>query len=215
MRAYGLLLCVGCVFGAGWIAPMYGPADEIDTGRLPPPHAGQVDYLRDIQPILQRTCYSCHGKEQQEAGLRLDDKQRALEGGDNGKAIVAGQSAESRLIQLVAGLDTDAGRMPPEGEGTPLTPEQIGLLRAWIDQGVSWPDGAAGSVGAGKLAWWSLSPAEVRPLPAVRDVSWVQNPIDSFILARLEQEKLVPSPPAHPATLLRRLYLDLLGMTPD
>src|SRR5689334_19352933 len=99
--------------------------EEQKEAKLPPASEAQVDFVRDIQPIFQRTCYSCHGPEKQEGGLRLDSRQRALDGGDSGKIFVKGMSADSRLIQLVAGLDSDLGAMPPEGEGTPLTAQQV------------------------------------------------------------------------------------------
>ena len=95
-----------------------------EPAKLPPAADGEIDFVKDVQPILRKTCYSCHGSEAQEAGLRLDIRTRALEGGDGGQAIIPGKSADSRIVRMVAGLDEDAGIMPPEGEGTPLTPQQ-------------------------------------------------------------------------------------------
>jgi hypothetical protein len=181
------------------------------AGELPPAAGRAVDFAKDIQPLLQKNCYSCHGPEQQEGGLRLDQKKRALEGGDSGAEIVPGKSAESRLVRMIAGTDEDFGRMPPDGKGTPLTDEQIGLVRAWIDQGAKWPDDAVAQSGPDH---WSLQPVARPPIPAVSDAAWLQGPIDAFILARLEQEKIAHSPPADRATLLRRLYLDLIGLPP-
>ena len=100
---------------------LFSSLEADDAKPLPAAADRKVDFVADVQPILRKTCYSCHGKEKQEAGLRLDIKTRALDGGDNGKSIIPGDSAKSRLIMLVAGLDEDAGIMPPEGEGTPLT----------------------------------------------------------------------------------------------
>lgn len=192
---------------------LVGAAEPIDVSKLPPPSSQAVDFVRDVQPLFQKTCYSCHGPEKQESGLRLDKKQRAFNGGDNGKALIAGNSAGSRLVQLVAGLDEDVGRMPPEGEGTPLTSEQIGILRAWIDQGAHWPDQAKATTSPTDL--WSLKPLQRPSLPAVKDSSWISSPVDRFVLARLETEKIAPSPSASRETLLRRLYLDLLGLPPS
>lgn len=186
--------------------------EPVDISKLPPATSATVDFARDVQPILQKTCYSCHGPEKQEAGLRLDSRQRAFDGGDGGKAIIPGKSSESRLIQLIAGLDEDTGRMPPDGEGTPLTAEQIGLMRAWIDQGANWPEHGTG--GGFPQGMWSLQPLRASALPVVRDPAWVLSPIDNFILARLEREKLVPAPSADRVTLMRRLYFDLLGLLP-
>jgi Protein of unknown function (DUF1553)/Protein of unknown function (DUF1549)/Planctomycete cytochrome C len=181
------------------------------TKALPPAGENKVDFAQ-IEPILRKNCFSCHGPEEQESGLRLDLKKRALEGGDSGAVIKPGQSADSRLVLLVSGLDQETGPMPPEGKGKPLTAAEIGLIRAWIDQGAIWPDG-----GDAELATrhWSFQKVVVMPPPAVRDVAWPASPIDSFILARLEQEKIAPSPPADKVTLLRRAYLDLIGLLPS
>jgi hypothetical protein len=178
---------------------------------LPPAAERPIDFAKDIQPLLQKNCYSCHGTEHQQAGLRLDQRKRALEGGDSGAEIIPGKSAESRLVRMIAGIDEDFGRMPPDGKGTPLTDEQIGLFRAWIDQGATWPDDAVALSGSDH---WSLQPVARPPIPAVSDTAWLREPIDAFILARLEQEKIAHSPPAERATLLRRLCLDLVGLPP-
>lgn len=111
------------------------------AGELPPASTKKVDYVTDIKPILKEKCYSCHGAEKQKGELRLDGKAEAMAGGESGAAIKAGDSAGSMLIQVVAGTHPDIDVMPPKGDK--LTPEQIGLLRAWIDQGVAWPDAEA------------------------------------------------------------------------
>jgi hypothetical protein len=164
-----------------------------------------------IEPILRKNCFSCHGAEMQESGLRLDLKKRALEGGDNGAVIKPGKSAESRLVLLVSGLDKETGPMPPEGKGKPLTAEQIGLIRAWIDQGANWPDGGDAELAA---KHWSFQKVVAVPPPAVKDAAWPDSPIDSSILARLERDGITPSPPADKVTLLRRAYLDIVGLLP-
>ena len=163
----------------------------------------KVDFARDIQPIFIKRCYECHGPDKQKNDLRLDRKHDALRGGKSGKPVfVAGKSAESQIIERVTSQDPDEV-MPSKGER--LTAEQIGLLRAWIDQGAVWPDE--------KKHWAFIKP--VRPeLPAVKNQRWPRNEIDNFILARLEQEKLSPSPEADRATLIRRLSLDLTGLPP-
>ena len=106
--------------------------------------------------------------------------------------------------------------MPPKDSGDALTTEQIGLLRAWIDQGTNWPDNAAGGVDLAKAAkHWSFQPI-VRPaIPEVANAKWVRNPIDVFILLKLENEKVTPSPEADRTTLILRVYLDLLGLPPS
>ncbi len=172
-----------------------------------------IDFVRDVQPIFKQTCLSCHGAEEQEGGLRLDLKQLALEGGDAGAAIVPGKPAESRLLALVEGRDEDLGRMPPEGEGAPLTAAQISILKRWIQAGAVWPDNVDGD--AAQLEHWSFQPI-VRPTPpVVKQSDWVRNGIDAFILAKLEQENVSPSPAAARTAQARRLYLDLLGLPPS
>ena len=183
-----------------------------ESPKLPPAASRTVDFLKDIQPLLQKNCYSCHGPEEQEGGLRLDQKKRALEGGDSGAEIVPGKSAESRLVRMIAGIDEEFGRMPPDEKGKPLSAEEIGLVRAWIDQGANWPDDAIAQSGS---EHWSLKPVVRSPLPSVAGANWLREPIDAFILARLEKEKIQPSPPAERTVLLRRLQLDLIGLPPS
>src|SRR5450755_3936877 len=132
-------------------------------------------------------------------GLRLDSRASALAGGNSGKVIVTGHSAESKLIQLVAG----AGKilMPPVGER--LKTEQVAALRAWIDQGVAWPDSFTFQPAnrQNRATHWSFIPPKRGPIPSVRDQSWIRNPIDAFILAKLESEGIAPSPEADRYTL--------------
>jgi mono/diheme cytochrome c family protein len=111
---------------------------------IPPAAARPVDFQVDIQPILSKHCYSCHGPDKQKADLRWDDKAVLSRKGDHGPVIIPGASAQSRVIRLVSGLEPET-IMPAKGER--LTPEQIGLLRAWIDQGANWPEtGQAASI---------------------------------------------------------------------
>src|ERR1700686_369099 len=105
------------------------------ASKLPPPASVQIDFNRDVKPILEANCLGCHGSRQQQSGLRLDKRQNALRGGDYGAVIMPGKSAESKLILRVAG--SEAGlQMPPTG---PLSASDIGILRAWIDQGGDFP----------------------------------------------------------------------------
>src|SRR5262245_15594623 len=168
-----------------------------------------VDFARDIQPILQLRCQGCHGPDKQRGDLRLDSRAAALRGGDSrGPAIVPGKSAASPLIHLVSGRDSKL-RMPPKGD--PLAAEQVALLRAWIDQGAAWPERT--DVVTSKTHW-AFQPLVRLPLPSVRNTSWVRNPLDRFILARLEKEGLAPAPEADRRTLIRRLTFDLHGLPP-
>jgi len=184
----------------------------VDVSKLPPAATRLVDFVKDIQPLLSKNCHACHGPEKQKAALRWDDRAIALKGGENGPVIVPGKSAASRMIHLVAGLEPDS-LMPPSGKGGPLTSEQIGLLRAWIDQGADWPE-TGDSPEAKKRNHWAFK-APVRPaVPQVSNKKWPRNPIDNFVLARLEKDKLKPSPEADRITLIRRLSLDLTGLPP-
>ncbi len=186
-RLIGALALVSCLIGQRGIV-----AD--------PPN---VDFAQDIQPIFIKRCYECHGPDKQKSGLRLDVKPDAARGGKSKQPLwVVGNSAGSQLIERVTGTDADE-QMPPKGER--LTAEQIQKLRAWIDQGASWPEAKK---------HWAFS-APIRPVPpAVQDQRWPHNEIDNFILARLEAEKMSPSPEADRATLIRRLSLDLTGLPP-
>ena len=170
----------------------------------------RVDFLRDIQPVFQASCISCHGPEQQMAGLRLDSKPLALAGGQSGRVVEPGDADRSLLFQRVAGLG-DQAQMPMGGK--PLDPATIGLIREWIEQGADWPESAR-EAGAAVERHWAYVPPSRPALPRVRDSSWVANPIDAFVLAGLEAQGLSPSAEADRVTLLRRLSLDLIGLPP-
>ena len=109
-----------------------------------------VDFVREVEPIFEQNCVKCHGPEKQKSGYRLDVRAVALTGGEeHAPNIVPGKSAESPLIRFVAGLDEDV-KMPPKGDA--LTAEQVAVLRAWIDQGAVWPDGAGVKVAGARSA---------------------------------------------------------------
>src|SRR5262245_21245537 len=108
-----------------WSASTLAEGPKVDAAKLPPAATKKIDFAADIQSLLKKNCFSCHGTEAQEGGLRLDQKRRALDGGDHGKAIAPGKSADSRLVHLIAGVDEEIGLMPPDGMGTPLTPAEI------------------------------------------------------------------------------------------
>jgi len=186
---------------------------KLDFTKLPPAASGAVDFAKDIQPIFANNCFKCHGTEKQKNGLRLDLKQGALEGGDSGAVIVAGKATESKLIHLVAKLDGET-QMPPSGEGRkPLTRDQIAKLRAWIDGGANWPESAVAA--AKKSDHWAFNAPKRPVVPQTRTSKLdSRNPIDAFVLARLQKEKIKPSPEADRYTLVRRLSLDLLGLPP-
>lgn len=169
-----------------------------------------VDFVRDVQPIFAKSCNGCHGEKSQQAGLRLDAKALALAGGQSGRVILPGKAAESALYQRVAGLGEQA-RMPMGGKALPA--DQVETLKRWIEQGAAWPDSSSPAAATLKKHWAFVPPVRPAP-PAVKNATWARNPIDRFILARLEQEGLKPSAMANKATLLRRLSLDLTGLPP-
>src|SRR4051812_42689334 len=217
MRLYSMFRTRFSLLALAWIATRVGPypapsrAEEA-TPSLPPPAGRKVDYARDIRPILEKSCYSCHGPKKQKSDLRLDRKEAALKGGAEGPSIVPGDSAGSALIERVAGVDPDL-IMPPEGQGERLPPEQVSLLRAWIDQGATWPVEGGDGADARRKHWAFQTPVRP-PLPELKGRDWVRNPIDYFILDRLKREGTKPSPEADRVTLIRRLSLDLVGLPP-
>jgi mono/diheme cytochrome c family protein len=110
-------------------------AADVDTSKLPPASDKKgVTYAKDIKPIFEKTCFKCHGAEKQKGKLRVDSLEATLKGGDDGKVVEPGNSAKSTLVHAVARLNEDDA-MPPADKGDPLTKEQVGLIRAWIDQG--------------------------------------------------------------------------------
>jgi mono/diheme cytochrome c family protein len=192
------------------LLPLVGTSGASEaTPKLPPAADLQVDFVADVRPILAQRCYACHGPEKQKSGYRLDVKKIAIEGGELGGAIVAGNSADSPLIHYVAGID-DSMRMPPEGEL--LTAAQVGILRAWIDQGANWPEEANSKL-ADPQDHWAYRPIVARPVPPTRGGT-TNNPIDAFIAAGLDAHGMTPSPPADRRTLIRRLSFDLTGLPP-
>ncbi len=182
----------------------------VTAAELPPAATDPVDFARDVQPLLQQRCLGCHNGEKQRGGLRLDRSSAALKGGESlGPAIVPGKSEASPLIRAVAGLE-DGYLMPPEGPA--LTAKEIGVLRAWIDQGAKWP--AANPGDDPTASHWSLQPLKHLPPPEVRENEWCRTPIDRFIVATLQDKQLTQSPEADRLTLLRRLSYGLRGLPP-
>ena len=165
-----------------------------------------VDYNYDVRPILADHCYSCHGPdpESRQADVQLhtqDGLYAPLRDDTSRKVIVPGNASTSELVRRITHSDP-LQRMPPPEAPHALTPEEITTLTRWVNEGAVWKP------------HWSHIPAQLPALPDVSRPSWVRNPIDRFVLARLDQEQLKPSPEAHRRTLIRRLYLDLIGLPP-
>jgi uncharacterized protein DUF1549/uncharacterized protein DUF1553/cytochrome c len=194
----------------GVLAP-WGVAVTAAAAKRPAPRAGAsqaapapVDYNRDVRPILAEHCFACHGMDadRRQAGLRLDTAEGAFRGGSSGRPAAApGRPEASELVRRVTG--TDGRVMPPPQTGKQLTAEQVRVLRQWIAQGAAY------------APHWAYLPPRRPPLPAVKQRGWVRNPIDRFVLARLEREGLRPSPEADRARLIRRVSLDLTGLPPS
>ncbi len=181
-------------------------ADEPAAG--PPP----VDFIREIRPILAAHCHACHAGKRQEGGLRLNTRDSALAGGDSGhKAIVPSDPKASRLLRAIDGTDPDL-RMPPEGEGEPLSAEEVALIARWISEGANWPETAEST--PDRADHWAWRKPKQAPLPQVQRADWSRQPLDYFVLGRLEQAKLAPAPEASRHLLVRRVYLDLIGLPP-
>lgn len=170
------------------------------------------DFDKDVWPIFRKKCYVCHNATLKQNGLRLDDGEAALTGGYGGPVIVPGKSADSKLIARVTSPKPEE-RMPKMG--APLTEAEVAVLRSWIDSGATWPKKAAASPAAAKPQLWSLKPL-IRPqVPVVKNAAWARNPVDRFVLARLEKEGIAPSPEASKTTLIRRVSFDLTGLPPS
>jgi hypothetical protein len=178
--------------------------------------AQKIDFARQVRPILEKNCLPCHNAKKAMGQLRLDDLSLAFKGGNSGPAILPGNSQNSPLVQRISGLGNQP-RMPMAGN--PLSNAQIQLIRGWVDQGAIWNDSATNNLqrttdnGLPKH-WAYVKPLRPSP-PEVKNRNWLRNPIDNFILARLEREGLKPSKEAARETLIRRLYFDLIGLPPS
>ncbi len=173
---------------------------------------GQTDEIRHfeekIRPVLATKCQICHGEQVQTSGLSLTSREALLKGGTRGPAIVPGSPDESLLL---AALEQSGPlQMPPTG---PLDTEEIEAFRTWVRAGAAWGKAAGAPAEAATL--WSFKPVRRPDPPEVRGSDWVRNPIDNFVLARLEDAGLDPSPAADRRTLIRRASLDLTGLLPD
>ena len=160
--------------------------------------ADRVDFQRDVRPVLSSTCFQCHGPDEKhrEADLRLDVADDLPDG-----LVVPGDPSRSELFQRLISTDPDV-RMPPPDSGKELTSEQIEAVRLWIEGGAEWG------------GHWAFTAPKLPVIPKVKAKQWVRNPIDAFVSRRLEEVDLKPSQQADPATLIRRLYLDLTGLPP-
>jgi hypothetical protein len=183
----------------------------------PAPTANTLQHFeKQIRPILVSKCIKCHGPTKQKAKLRLDSRAGMLKGGESGPAIVPGKPTESLLIEA---LQYDGLEMPPAGK---LKNRVVQDFKDWITANATWPEQTADlrdtshGITASDRQWWAFQPLHRPgiPTPKPANPSWARNPIDHFVLQKMQQHNLVPAPAANPATLLRRLYFDLVGAPP-
>ena len=173
----------------------YGQSDAV----------GRVDFALDVLPVLKAHCYQCHSADKKQGDLSLDTRAGMLKGGLSGATVIVGKSAASPLLERILG---HGGKQRMPIGFAPLTDKQTLAIKTWIDQGAVWPDAKIA-----KKHWAYVNP--VRPiLPTVKNNSWVRNPIDRFVLAKLERLGLKPSPQTDKTTLIRRVTLDLIGLSP-
>jgi hypothetical protein len=178
-------------------------APEKLAAQAPPRPVAAIDFQREIRPILSDNCFQCHGPDSSTrmAGLRLDLKDTVFSVRPHGAPVVPKNPDASLLYQRIS-APVPARRMPPESSHKSLTPQQIGLLKRWIEQGAPWQE------------HWAFRAPVVPPIPTVRNPAWPKNAIDRFVLARLEAQSLEPAPAADARTLIRRVALDLTGLPP-
>ena len=172
------------------------------------PANAEVSFADDIEPLLREHCVICHGEALQQSGLRLDLRDHALRGGDSGPVIEPGNAPGSILIKRLEGLE-DLQRMPPSH---PLARQDIDTFRTWIAEGAEWSVSGDSAQSEASSGHWAFRPNRRPAVPDVRDAGWVRNPIDAFVLAKLEREGFEPSPEAPASTLVRRVFLDLTGL---
>lgn len=207
-------VCTKCNPGAVEKLKAASPPQEPSAESSPPASAGneeakseqvakQISFNRHVRPILAENCLVCHGPDNtaRKAGLRLDVRESAVEVKENRAAIVPGDSARSELVRRITTPDPD-DVMPPRSTGHALTIDQIALLTQWIDSGAEYEP------------HWSYIRVARPDVPNASDPTWSRNPIDRFVLAKLDENGLAPSPETDRATLIRRVSFDLIGLPP-
>lgn len=202
----------------GWLA-IWGLAAchvTLHAAETPSPSSQeQADFFeRRVRPLLAEKCWTCHGSQKQQGGLRLDSREALLKGNEAGAVIDLSDPSRSRLLQVLAYSQDDI-QMPPQGK---LPPEELAVFTAWVQQGAPWPSSAAhtnsGKSEAAPASHWAFAPMQMPAVPEVQHRDRVQSPIDAFLISRLEAQGLMYAPPADRATFLRRAALDLWGLPP-
>jgi Protein of unknown function (DUF1553)/Protein of unknown function (DUF1549)/Planctomycete cytochrome C len=195
-----VLACLAFVLG---LERSSGAFANDETSRGAGAEMRTVSFLREVRPILAQHCFGCHGPDEamRKGKLRLDLKDDAFAGRE-GKHVIAPGDLEGSLAWERITTDDDDDRMPPEGKGEPLTEKHIATLKSWIQQGAHWEE------------HWSLLPPKKPALPKVSDPAWVRDPLDTFVLARLDREHMKPEAEATREAWLRRASFDLTGLPP-
>jgi mono/diheme cytochrome c family protein len=191
---------------AAWLLAASGSSGALTPEQikaLPPPASHPVDFKSDIKPIFEASCIRCHGRGRDRGGFQIDSRQSLLKGGDTGPGALSGNSAGSYLIELVSGLNSEEV-MPKKGKK--LTPEEVGALRAWIDQGLPWDP----EIGFGPIPPQNLEPRWPK-LPVAQHES---NPVDRFMDVYFQQHNLTPPLSVDDRVFARRVYLDTIGLLP-
>ncbi len=194
-----LKLCASLLLGVAALSAFW------QAPRLTAAAAQDVQFNRDIRPLLSGRCFYCHGPDDKnrKAGLRLDTFEGATKDRGGYRAITPGKPDESELLRRVTSHEAGEVMPPPSAKRPAVTPQEAELLRRWIAQGAKYE------------GHWAFQPLAKTPPPAVKNTKWARNDIDHFILARLEREGIQPSPQADARTLIRRLSLDLTGLLPQ
>ncbi len=183
----------------------------------------QVSFFeKEVRPVLEERCFKCHGdKKKVKGSLRLSTRANILKGGAVGPAVSLENPEKSLILEMISYKD-DEHEMPPKGK---LPQAEIDLITRWVKMGLPWTPGAPGAAAHPEKeafggiteedrSWWAYKPLAKVPVPGVKNSKWVKNPIDAFILSRIEKEGLEPAPPASKGTLIRRAYYNLIGLPP-
>lgn len=195
-----------------WAALVLLTAPTVRSAEDPKPDPDAAAFFEtSVRPVLVESCLSCHGPEKQRSDLRVDSREALLKGGALGPAIEPGNPEESLLIQALAHDDDGEVQMPPKGK---LPDAAIEALTRWVAMGAPWGESAPEGTPDPATTHWAFQPLQAAEPPKVHGQSWVQTPVDAWILAGLEREGITPSPPADRRTLIRRATIDLLGAPP-
>jgi cytochrome c553 len=202
-------------------AALIGSASPLRGAEVGKPDPAQVEFFeKSVRPVLATKCLGCHGPEKQKGGLRLDSRSSMMRGGGSGPAIVPGDPEQSRLVEAIR-YDSDI-QMPPK---TKLKDAEISALTEWVRRGAFWPEPGPQTTAAAPdakqvkitsedRAFWSFQPIRDHAPPPVKDAGWPRDPLDHFVLSKLEGKGLKPVGPAGKRTLIRRATFDLTGLPP-